>query len=330
MESTSRQIDSLRQQVADLQQQLESLRNGFESDHDANERARLQAESELQHTFGLLQAVMDGAQDAIYIKDRQGRYLIINDAGARFLSTTPDVVIGKTDFDLFSRPTAEVIANVDRQIMREGSVQTIEQHGDVGDEHRWYSSTKAPYRDKDGSIVGVIGISRDVTQSVQASQALAHSKRENELLLEAIPDMLMRVDRDGTYLSFKYPSGFVPWQVDEHVVGMSVFDSVPLNTAKQVMSLIKRALETGVSQDMVVTLPTDEGDVHRDVRIIRAADNEVLIIIRDVTQRRNAEQQRDEYYRLTDAIRRIQAHYISPHVADSDLRCDTSGVVVNF
>src|SRR5262249_49177901 len=67
---------------------------------------RKQAEASLQQSYDLLHAVIEGTSDAVFVKDRQGRYLMINTAGARFLGKTVAEVIGKDDTELFSPETA--------------------------------------------------------------------------------------------------------------------------------------------------------------------------------------------------------------------------------
>ena len=91
------------------------------------ERAR--AEESLQQSYDLLRAVIEGTTDAVFVKDRQGRYLMINAAGAGFLGKTVAEVIGQDDTQLFSPQTARAIMEGDRRIMATGEIQTYE---DVG------------------------------------------------------------------------------------------------------------------------------------------------------------------------------------------------------
>jgi signal transduction histidine kinase len=149
------------------------------------------------------------------------------------------------------------------------------------------------------------------TEAADVEQALRNSRREMELLLEAIPDMLLRVRRDGTYLSFKPPRDFRPWKHDQEVIGKSVRDSIPPEAAQRAMAGIAAALATGKTQQFFITLPVDDDLWQRDVRIVPATADEVLIMIRDVTEHRRAQQQRDAYIRLAEAIRRVQSRSIT-------------------
>src|SRR5207249_3328094 len=119
---------------------------------------RKAAEEALQKYHVLLQAIIEGTTDAVFVKDRQGRYLMINTAGARFLGLTVAEVIGKDDTCLFSSETARTIMEADRRIMATGEIQTFEDVGTAAGVTRTYLSTKGPYRDAQGNIIGLIGI----------------------------------------------------------------------------------------------------------------------------------------------------------------------------
>ncbi len=138
----------------------------------------------LRESYDLLRGVIEGTTDAVYVKDRQGRYLMINAAGAGFLGRTVEEVIGQDDTQLFTLPTAQAIMEGDRRIMATGEPQTYEDVGSAAGATRTYLSTKGPYRDAQGTILGVLGISRDITERKQAERALHAREREFHLARE--------------------------------------------------------------------------------------------------------------------------------------------------
>src|SRR5690606_9962609 len=95
-------------------------------------RARRRAEETLQESYQLLHAVFEGTSDAIFVKDLQGRYLMINPAGARALGRSPKEIIGKSDTELFPPETARQIIEHDRRVMRSGETQTFEGPRTIG------------------------------------------------------------------------------------------------------------------------------------------------------------------------------------------------------
>src|SRR5207244_1863779 len=130
--------------------------------HDITERKR--AEAELRKTADLLRAVSDGTTDAVFVKDRAGRYLLFNPAAAGFVGRPAAEVIGKTDADVFEAESARRLTDRDRRVMESGAVETEEETLTAAGVTRTYHATKGPYRDEAGNVVGVIGVSRDVTE----------------------------------------------------------------------------------------------------------------------------------------------------------------------
>jgi PAS domain S-box-containing protein len=125
---------------------------------------RKQAERAVFESYSLLNAVVEGTSDAIYVKDLQGRYLMINSAGARLLGKTVDEVIGKDDRELFAPDTARAIMQHDRQVIASGEPQTLEETATAAGVRRTHLTTKGVYRDRHGQVIGLIGMARDVTE----------------------------------------------------------------------------------------------------------------------------------------------------------------------
>jgi PAS domain S-box-containing protein len=151
---------------------------------------RKQAEESLRASYDLLRAVTEGTTDAVYVKDRLGRYLMINTAGARFLGKTVAEVLGKDDTELFSPETARLILEADRRIMATGEVQTYEDVAAAAGVTRTYLTTKGPYRDAQGNVLGVIGISRDISDRKRAEERF-------RLMVESAPCGMLMINREG-------------------------------------------------------------------------------------------------------------------------------------
>jgi PAS domain S-box-containing protein len=133
-------------------------------------RARKRAEETLQENYQIMQAVFEGTSDAIFVKDLHGQYVMINSAGARVFGKSPEDVIGRDDTELYSAESAHQIMDHDRQVMTSGETQIYEEIGTVSAQTRTYLATKAPRRDHQGHIIGIIGIARDITERKQAEE----------------------------------------------------------------------------------------------------------------------------------------------------------------
>jgi two-component system cell cycle sensor histidine kinase/response regulator CckA len=124
---------------------------------------RKQAEKAVNESYDLLRAVVEGTPDAILVKDLRGRYRMINSSGARILGKSTEEVIGKEDQDLLGPEDARAIRERDLRVMATGETETFEETVAVAEGARIYLSTKSPFHDRQGNVVGMIGIARDIT-----------------------------------------------------------------------------------------------------------------------------------------------------------------------
>jgi diguanylate cyclase (GGDEF)-like protein/PAS domain S-box-containing protein len=117
----------------------------------------------------------------VFLKDTQGRYVLINAAGARLLGKTPDEIIGRDDAALTTAEIARQIRAADHIVLRTGSAHTHEETLLVNGAPRVFLANKAPYRDADGNIVGLIGIARDISERKQAEETIRSLSLTDEL-----------------------------------------------------------------------------------------------------------------------------------------------------
>ena len=145
---------------------------------------RTRSEEALRHSHALLRAIAEGTTDAVYVKDLSGRYLMINPAGAGLLGRTVEAVVGTDDTQLFSPETARAIMDNDRAVLQARQTLSFEDVGTAAGTTRTYLSAKSPYRDAHGNLVGIFGISRDISERKQAEEDLrrtaADLARSNE------------------------------------------------------------------------------------------------------------------------------------------------------
>jgi two-component system, cell cycle sensor histidine kinase and response regulator CckA len=118
---------------------------------------------DLQRRHDLLNAVFEGTSDAIFVKDLEGRYLLINSAGARFMGQSVQDVLGKDDSAFWDSESAIRLKHWDAEILASGKFRTSEEPISIDGVMRTYSATKGPLYDTEGRIVGLIGVSRDIS-----------------------------------------------------------------------------------------------------------------------------------------------------------------------
>ncbi|MEX0925753.1 MAG: PAS domain-containing protein [Dehalococcoidia bacterium] len=145
-----------------------------------------------------LHAAAEVMADSVYIKDRQGRYTWINPAGARFLGRPAGEVIGRRTGELFSRRSARGIEAEDKHILETGETVTRTAVATATGVRRPYLTTKGPVRNGQGVIIGVFGVSREITGSGLARQlAMAVPvDARNEAARKAVLEERSRIARE--------------------------------------------------------------------------------------------------------------------------------------
>jgi PAS domain S-box-containing protein len=139
---------------------------------------------ELRYKYSLLKDLMDCVPDVIYFKDRDGRLIMVNHAHAKGLGLLPSEVVGKTDYDFFPRKRAEKMTQDDLQVMTTGKpiIDKIERATRADGIDNYVSTTKIPRYNDEGKIIGLIGITRDITCRMQLMQADEEKERLNKKL----------------------------------------------------------------------------------------------------------------------------------------------------
>lgn len=153
-----------------------------------NEDTAMKSETSLvEQVFGsegsLLRMLIDNLPGFVFVKDRQCRIIIANMAHARVLgASNPDDVAGRTDFDFFPAERARKYQADERAVMETGQAHDQEERfiDPVTGDQRWLHSTRNALRDASGTIIGLIGTCRDVTEQKKAQEALRRSNDELE------------------------------------------------------------------------------------------------------------------------------------------------------
>lgn len=152
------------------------------------------AEEVLKEEREKFKAVIESAQDAIYIKDVRGRYITMNPAGARLFGLRPQDVEGMTDIDLFGPRDGRDIQKIDKEILAKKAPHTYEQLRKYNGEKHYFHTTKVPYF-QNGEVVGLIGISRDMTEQRKSSQMVEYYREYAENIVLHLPLSLLVINR---------------------------------------------------------------------------------------------------------------------------------------
>jgi PAS domain S-box-containing protein len=165
---------------------------------------------QLIEEINLFRTLLDTLPDRIFVKDKQGRFVICNKAVEEVAEIHPsNGVIGKSDFDLYPQEKASQYYAGEQNVIRTGIPIINEEvcgvHPETGGPS-WSLSTKLPWRDKDGNIIGIIGANREITERKNIEQALLESENRYKTIFETAREGIVIMDFETRRFRYANPA----------------------------------------------------------------------------------------------------------------------------
>ncbi|HUZ07153.1 MAG TPA: PAS domain-containing protein [Candidatus Paceibacterota bacterium] len=193
-------------------------------------------QEELSHEHSLLRTLINNLPDCIYAKDAEARKIIANPADLENLGCkTEDEAIGKTDFDFFPQDIAEGFFADDLSVLQTGRPVINREEKVVlpnGETH-WLLTSKIPWRDATGKIIGLVGVGRDVTSQKEAEIKLKDERNLLRTLIDNLPDGIYAKDAEARKIMAN-PADLknLGCKTEAEAVGKSDFDFFPKQIAE--------------------------------------------------------------------------------------------------
>ncbi|MBI5525155.1 MAG: PAS domain S-box protein, partial [Deltaproteobacteria bacterium] len=237
--------------------------------------------------------ILDHLPGIVFFKDRQSRYVMVNRLFTAYKHCLPLDVVGKSDFDIYSADQAQKIVNEDRRIFETGEPLTIEHKSAING--RVFQIVKVPLKDLDGAITGIVGMTFELTERVRAEEALKESEENYRTLFNSAGDAIFICDLAGKFLEVNDVScerlgysraellAITPWDLDD-----------PANSV--VFGRRTKAIQmNGSAIFETVHVARDGRRIPTEIssRLINYRGSQaILSIVRDITERKRAEESR--------------------------------------
>jgi two-component system, cell cycle sensor histidine kinase and response regulator CckA len=142
-----------------------------------SEHQQLQAAKALEESNALLKSVFEGTGDALFVKNLEGRYVLVNQTFAEMFHLGVNEVFGVRAADLLEADASKVLAEQDRTVLETGVGRSFEYSAQIDGTKHAFLTNKAPYRDANEKVVGIIGVVRDITEQKQIEEHLRQSQK---------------------------------------------------------------------------------------------------------------------------------------------------------
>ncbi|MEG3897874.1 MULTISPECIES: PAS domain S-box protein [unclassified Microcoleus] len=280
---------------------------------DVTDRQRTQ--ESLRYTNSILHSVIESTPDIIFVKDIQGRYIIANSAVAQFLGKPIEEIIGKDDAGLFPAEIASQIIAVDRRVTTAGECLTYEEDIPKNGAMRTFITAKYPWRDSQENIVGVVAISRDISDRKEIEAALLERNILFESIIESTGDSIFVKDTQGHHILVNSKAAAIIGLPKSEIIGKKDAELFPPDIAEMLVENDRRIWQAGIEEKIEEVAKDSEGNIltflstKSPLRDRAGNITGVVGVAREITDRKRTEkalQESEERYRcLIEATSQI-------------------------
>lgn len=257
-------------------------------------------------------AILDQLETCIYTKDLAGRYTYVNREVCKLFGCTSEQITGKTDEDFFDLEMADSLRRNDREVMATGRGVAREELDllKASGEARYYWTVKQPLVDENGRIVGIYGISTDITERKQRELELLEARDELHATLDALPDPMFKVDLDGRILDYRSANLDLHRDRSGSLRGRTLQELLPAEATQTCIAALREANAAGHASGACFEMQTVAGKRCFELSVSRKASPTghtpwLVVLFRDITGRRDAEEALREREALLSAVMNV-------------------------
>ncbi|WP_168194040.1 PAS domain-containing hybrid sensor histidine kinase/response regulator [Pontibacter sp. SGAir0037] len=267
--------------------------------------AQKQHEKKLEKEIKFYANVLDTISSDIAVYDKKLRFKYVNPAAVKSKKVR-EWIIGKTndEYTAFRKLPAHISSyralHVEKVLQEKAFVEYEESLITREGETVHYIRRVSPCLSTKGNVKLLVVNGVNITKLKQAEEKIRAREAENKAILDAIPDLVFIIDRNGYYLEMNNSTQVPAVASDSEIIGNNIRSYLPPQLADKMLQLFKEVLETGKSATIKYDFMTQEGKKYCESRIVKYKPDEVLVIVRDYTEQREAEllvEEKDELIR---------------------------------
>ncbi len=275
--------------------------------HLAKARSAGTAQAEKLRALQLLDALAKASDDAIVVKDLDGRYLLLNSAACEMVGKPEQELLGLDVTALFPPEQAAAIAAIDREVVSANRSRTEDETFSTPRGVRVMRVTRGPLHDENGKVVGIFSVLRDITESKQmeadlqtTTARLRDMLSQTQLMLDASMDAVICMDQNGMVVTWNLCAEQIFGYREDQAMGREVADLiVPPEYREKHRAGMARFIKTG--EPTIIGRRIEVPGLHADGRrfpieltiglISKAGSPLFSAHVRDITERKSAETQ---------------------------------------
>ncbi len=273
---------------------------------------RQAAETALRRSEERYRSLVEATSQIIWDTSAEGEFITEQPSWSAFTGQTIDEFRGWGWLNAIHPSDRSHTAQAWSQSITNGILYEVEHRLRRDDgEYKYMSVRAVPVWDNDSNIREWVGVYTDITERKRSEEALFSSLATNRALLNAIPDLMFRLSRDGILVNYKVPKeSEILFQAREYL-GKNIIEALPKDIASTVLQLIEKALQTGELQVYEFQLPQSNNITYWEARLVLSESNEVMAIVRDITQRKLIEEDTSNALKQEKELSELKSRFIT-------------------
>lgn len=309
---------SLDRNVRERTEELQAAVVDLQREVDRRKRTQIALEDEKMLLDGLMAAIPDD----IYFKDTRGCFIRINRAKAeRSGLTSPEEAVGRTDFDFFQFEHAKRSHELEQLILETG--ESLVNHEECliwPDGHvTWVSATKTPLRKADGTLLGTLGISRDITEHHMIAEELEHERDRLRTLIDHLPDYVFIKDSQCRFVTVNRAHvELYGCQSEDEIIGKDDFAFAPAELAEMYRQDDLNVMRTGRAllnrEEEIVNAQGERRWILTTKVPLRGIDGDLVGLVgiaRDISSRKQAEVELQSAKETAEVANRAKSEFLA-------------------
>lgn len=256
---------------------------------------RKKAEESIRAQQMELQLLFDVIPAFVWIKDANNHILKLNKKAADFMGRKIEDIQGKSTDEIHPKEASQYHKD-DLEVIRSGKPKLgiVEKLTSRSGEHIWIETSKVPFYDSAGNATGVVVHSQDITERIKTQDVIKEKESRLRALVNAIPDKMLRIRKDGTILDSKLPKGSKHFPTTT-LNGLNLRNVLTTDVYEHYMQEITRVLKDKEIRRFEYRLTINKAIHDYEARFVNVDENEVVVIIRNMTEYRKLENEMLEF-----------------------------------